>query len=147
MNNTKEKSAVGIAVPATEKDINNLPENIISENEGKIKKKIMPETIKAVIQRPGEISEIVEIEDKFFRIKELIGGVPGCYIIPEIGLEMIYVVDGLFLPYNIYLKDDIINGSVLITNSEKDELVSLTPEQIQAAREWLLKHTYEEEKQ
>ena len=62
----------------------------------------MPETIKAVIQRPGEISEIVEIEDNFFRIKELIGGVPGRYIIPEIGLEMIYVVDGLFLPYNIY---------------------------------------------
>lgn len=37
MSTKKEKSAVGIVVPATEKDINNLPENIISANEEKIK--------------------------------------------------------------------------------------------------------------
>ena len=33
----KEKSAVGTAIPATEKDMNNSPENIISGNEEKIK--------------------------------------------------------------------------------------------------------------
>ena len=37
MNDTKEKSAVGTAIPATEKDIKNLTENIISGNEEKIK--------------------------------------------------------------------------------------------------------------
>lgn len=36
MSSTKEKSAVGTAIPATEKDINNLPENIISANKEKI---------------------------------------------------------------------------------------------------------------
>lgn len=37
MNNTKEKSAVGVRAPATEKDINISSDNIISENEEKIK--------------------------------------------------------------------------------------------------------------
>ena len=37
MNNKKEKSAVGMAVPATEKDINIITENIISADEEKIK--------------------------------------------------------------------------------------------------------------
>lgn len=36
MNNTKEKSAVGVRAPATEKDINISPENIISADEEKI---------------------------------------------------------------------------------------------------------------
>ena len=38
MNDTKEKSAVGTAIPATEKDINITPENIISAIEKKIKR-------------------------------------------------------------------------------------------------------------
>ena len=37
MNDTKEKSAVGAATPATERDINISSENIISGNEEKIK--------------------------------------------------------------------------------------------------------------
>ena len=37
MNTAKEKSAVGTAIPATEKDINIITENIISADEEKIK--------------------------------------------------------------------------------------------------------------
>ncbi len=37
MNSKKEKSAVGTAIPATEKDINIITENIISADEEKIK--------------------------------------------------------------------------------------------------------------
>lgn len=40
MNKTKEKSAVGMAVPATEKDIKNIPTKIISDGLGKIKKNL-----------------------------------------------------------------------------------------------------------
>lgn len=37
MENIKEKSAVGVGAPATEKDIINIPDNIISVNEEKFK--------------------------------------------------------------------------------------------------------------
>ena len=38
-----------------------------------------------------------------------------------------------------------IYGTVLITKMEGRHFVSLTPDQIQSARAWLLKHTFEEE--
>lgn len=37
MENIKEKSAVGVGAPATEKDIINIPDNIISADDEKIK--------------------------------------------------------------------------------------------------------------
>ena len=63
MNDTKEKSAVGTAIPATEKDIENLPENIISSNDRKIK--MIP--IENLLHHPdnprkdiGDISELTD---------------------------------------------------------------------------------------
>ena len=44
MTDKKEKSAVGTAIPATEKDMNNSPENIISGNEEKIKGIFKPDS-------------------------------------------------------------------------------------------------------
>ena len=63
MNTEKEKSAVGVGAPATEKDIENLPENIISSNDRKIK--MIP--IKNLLHHPdnprkdiGDISELTD---------------------------------------------------------------------------------------
>lgn len=102
--------------------------------------------IKCIFQRPGQISVIMRINDNYFHIRDLIGGVPAMHHIPEIGLEMIFVDNDRFLPRNIRLSDDIIiGGAVMIVKEDcKGELVSLTIEEVYAARGWLLKHTYEE---
>ena len=63
MNTEKEKSAVGMAVPATEKDINIITENIISADEEKIKM-IPVEMLKHHPDNPrkaiGDISELTD---------------------------------------------------------------------------------------
>lgn len=75
MNAEKEKSAVGMAVPATErKDINIDPDIIISCVSEKIK------TIKVVIQRPGELSVVARIAQSIEELNALVGGnVYSCY--------------------------------------------------------------------
>ena len=63
MNDTKEKSAVGMAVPATEKDINISSENIISSAVEKVK--MIP--IKKMVHHPDnprkDIGDIAELTD------------------------------------------------------------------------------------
>lgn len=144
MNEIKENPAVGMGVPATE-ERKNISDNSIAETDGKIK---------CVIQKPGRISEIIEIEDNYFLLCKLLGGVPTEHTLPENRLIMIFVDRNLFLPSNVVLKADrddigiVIGGTVIITNEGNDgNLISLTPEQIQCARAWLLKNTYQEEKE
>lgn len=142
MNDTKEKSAVGAATPATEMN-NNTSTDIISGNEGKIKGQ---KTIKAVIQRPGEISEIVETENTVEALNELVGGMSTAVTIPDNSLTLIMNMNSnrRGTP-NLKTLWGRIYGTVLITATEDGQYVSLTPEQIQSARGWLLKHTYEED--
>ncbi len=143
MNSIKEKSAVGIAVPATEKDIKNLPENIISSSKEKIKGQ---KTIKAVIQRPGEISEIVETENTVEALNELVGGMSTAVTIPDNSLTLIMNMNSSRRGKpNLKTLWGRIYGTVVVTKMEGRDFISLTPEQVQSARGWLLRHTYEED--
>lgn len=143
MNDTKEKSAVGVATPATEMN-NNTSTNIISEERRKIK---MPGKIKAVLQRQGALSEIVSIENTIGEMNRIVGGLSEVVTIPENGLSLVMNVNTDRRRKKPTLKTlwGRIYGTVLITATEDGQYVSLTPEQIQSARGWLLKHTYEEE--
>ena len=139
MNNSKEKSAVGDSTPATEKtnNISSVIDYSIPDER---------EKIKCVIQRPGVISEIVEINNTIEAMHDIVGGATTVVTIPENRLK---------LTMNIHSKRKgkpnlktlwgRIYGTVLITTINKDQYVGLTPQQIQSARAWLLKHTYEEE--
>ena len=143
MNDTKEKSAVGMAVPATEMN-NNTSTYIISGNEEKIK---MPGKIKAVLQRPGELSEIVSIDNTIEEMNRIVGGMSTAVTIPGCGLQLVMNVntDRRHRKPTLRTLWGMIYGNVIITNTDKKRYFSLTPEQIQSARGWLLRHIYEEE--
>lgn len=136
----KEKSAVGMAVPATErKNINIDPDIIISCVSEKIK------TIKVVIQRPGELSVVARIAQSIEELNALVGGMSTAVTIPDNGLKLIMNVNSKrrrkptlkTLWGRIY-------GTVLIMAADGDTFIDLTPDQVQSARGWLLRHTYEE---
>lgn len=106
----------------------------------------MPEKIKSVIQRSGEISKIIVIENTTGTMNSIIGGLSTEVTIPENGLKLIM---------NVFSKRKStptlktlwgrIYGTVVIVAKESDKYISLTTEQIQSARAWLLKNTYMEE--
>ncbi|MBQ5824812.1 MAG: hypothetical protein IIW48_08400 [Clostridia bacterium] len=140
MNAEKEKSAVGMAVPATErKNINIDPDIIISCVSEKSK------TIKVVIQRPGELSVVARIAQSIEELNALVGGMSTAVTIPDNGLKLIMNVNSKrrrkptlkTLWGRIY-------GTVLIMAADGDTFIDLTPDQVQSARGWLLRHTYEE---
>lgn len=134
MNDTKEKSAVGVGAPATEKDINITPENIISARE---------EKIKIVLQFPGKIAVATWMTG---HMNDVLKGGTTVVTIPENGLKLVMNVHSKRSGKpNLKTLWGKIYGTVLITAMEGKEYVSLTPEQVQSARAWLLKHTYEEE--
>lgn len=137
MNDTKEKSAVGAATPATEEDISINPDSIISDGQKKIK---------AVIQRPGELSEIVSIDNTIEEMNRIVGGLSTAVTIPDNSLTLIMNMNSnrKGTP-NLKTLWGRIYGTVVIVKDTKGEFISLTPEQIQSARGWLLKHTYEED--
>ncbi len=137
MNTEKEKSAVGAATPATEEDISINPDSIISDGQKKIK---------AVIQRQGEISEIVETENTVEALNELVGGMSTAVTIPDNSLTLIMNMNSnrRGTP-NLKTLWGRIFGTVVIVKDTKGEFISLTPEQVQSARGWLLRHTYEED--
>ena len=106
----------------------------------------MAELIKVVIQRPGEISGIIEIKNDIEAINAIVGGQSTAVTIPENGLKLVMNISSKIIG-NPTLKTlwGKIYGTVIVTAADNGKFISLTPEQIQAAREWLLKHTYEEE--
>ena len=104
----------------------------------------MSDIIKAVIQRQGEISEIVETENTVEALNELVGGMSTEVTIPDNSLTLIMNSNRRGTP-NLKTLWGRIFGTVVIVKDTKGEFISLTPEQIQSARGWLLKHTYEEE--
>ena len=134
MSSTKEKSAVGVGAPATEKDINITPENIISARE---------EKIKIVLQFPGKIAVATWMTG---HMNDVLKGGTTVVTIPENGLKLVMNVHSKRSGKpNLKTLWGKIYGTVLITAMEGKEYVSLTPEQVQSARAWLLKHTYMEE--
>lgn len=131
MSEQKEKSAVGMAIPATEKD--NTSKVSITDSEGKIK---------IVLQFPGEISVATWMTG---HMNDVLKGGTTVVTIPENGLKLVMNVhsDRKGKP-NLKTIWGNIYGTVLITAMDGKEYVSLTTAQVQSARAWLLKHTWEE---
>lgn len=107
----------------------------------------MPDRLKVVLQRPGHISEVVAIPNTLEDFQQLVGGYIETLSLPN-GFVIVMNEEGRLkgLRANIICYAGVIVGNVVITKAEGEGFVSLTPEQIQSARGWLLKHTYEEEK-
>lgn len=107
----------------------------------------MSDIIKAVIQRPGEISEIVETENTVEALNGLVGGLSTAVTIPDNSLTLIMNMNSnrKGTP-NLKTLWGRIFGTVVIAKDTKGEFISLTPEQVQEARGWLLRHIYEEVK-
>lgn len=131
--NTQKKTAPEAGTPETAQLNNNL--NIsITDN---------PEKIKVVAQNPGEISRIVTIPNTLEALQELVGG----YIEPHHicgSLVLVMDEDGRLkgLPENVRcVQYGTIVGPVFITADQDEDFRSLTTEEIQAARAWLMKHS------
>ena len=106
----------------------------------------MSDTIKAVIQRPGELPETTRVGNSIEAINRIIGGLSTEVTIPKNGLKlMINIRSNRKGTPNLKTLWGKIFGTVLIVAKKERQSVSMTPEQIQSARAWLLKHTYEEE--
>jgi hypothetical protein len=134
MNDTKEKSAVRAGTLATEKDMNISSNNIIFGTD---------EKIKIVLQFPGKIAVATWMTG---HMNDVLKGGTTVVTIPENGLKLVMNVHSKSSGKpNLKTLWGKIYGTVLITAMEGKEYVSLTPEQVQSARAWLLKHTYEEE--
>jgi hypothetical protein len=105
----------------------------------------MSNKIKVVLQRPGHISEVVAIPNTLEALQQLVGGYIEPLTLPD-GFVIICNGEGRYLGLqpNVNTYAGVIVGNVVITKAEGEGFVSLTPEQIQAARGWLLRHTYEE---
>lgn len=135
MNGNKKISPVGIGVPArgTEKyHKKSIPES--------------PEKIKCVLQKPGEISEILHIDNTIEELSKRVDGQPATLGLGN-GLIMIYNRFGENkltlgnLKNNLSLDDGlVISGTVLITALDKNN-TEMNIRQIQQARTWLLQHT------
>ena len=133
MNNTQKKTAPRAATPETE-SIEKSTITSIADTQKKIK---------VVAQNPGEISRIVTIPNTLEDLQELIGG----YIEPHHicgSLVLVMDEDGRLkgLPENVRcVQYGTIVGPVFITADQDEDFRSLTPEEIQAARAWLMKHS------
>lgn len=103
----------------------------------------MCKKIKVVFQSPGDISKVITIENDLKPMNELIGGYLETLTLSN-GLVLIMDEEGRLkgLPDNIRcVQVGTIVGPVFITAADGDEFVSLTTEQIQTARAWLLRHS------
>lgn len=129
----KKNTAPRAATPETARNINKDSDKSISESSGKIK---------IVLQIPGEISRAIWMTG---HMNDVLSGHTTVVTIPENGLSLVFNMysDRRGKPTLKTLWGRIY-GTVIVTKLEGRNFVSLTPEQIQAARGWLLKHTYEE---
>ena len=103
----------------------------------------MNNEIKIVVQHPGEISKIITVPNTLEALQELVGG----------DIEVHHIGNGLLLGMNEEyryknLPDNVrcvqygtIAGTVFVTADEGEDFRSLTTEEIQSARAWLMKHS------
>lgn len=103
------------------------------------------ERIKAVMQKPGEISRVISIDkDNFIgECNRWVGGL-STDIMTDCGL---WLVIHARTPYssgkNLATPFGLIYSTVLmIAKDDAGQPVSLTPEQVQTARSWLLRHSF-----
>lgn len=132
MKSVQKKTAPEAATPETEN--NNYTTNIISEDS---------EKIKIVIQCPGEISRVVTVPNTLEAVQEVIGGYIETVTLPN-GLVLVMDEEGRLkgLRENVRcVQFGTIVGRIFITAAEGESFRSLTVDEIQSARAWLLKHS------
>lgn len=103
----------------------------------------MCEKIKVVVQEPGKISEIATVVNDLKPMQELIGGYLETLTLPN-GLVLVMDEEGRLkgLQENVRsVQFGTIVGRLFITAAEGESFRSLTVEEIQSARAWLLKHS------
>lgn len=129
----QKKIAPEAATPET-KNSNKITTTSIPEN---------AEKIKVVIQDPGELSRIVTVTNTLEALEELVQGDIQTVTLAN-GLILVMDVEGRLKgkPKNVHtrLYGDIV-GTVFITAADGEYFISLTTEQCQSARAWLLKHS------
>ena len=134
MNNREQKkTAPRAATPETESN-NNITDNSIAD---------IREKIKVVVQHPGDISRIMTVKNDLKSMQELIGGYLETLTLPN-GLVLVMDEEGRLkgLRENVRcVQFGTIVGRIFITAAEGESFRSLTVEEIQSARAWLLKHS------
>ena len=130
--NCNKKNAPEAATPET-KNIEKSTDTSIADTEKKIK---------VVVQNPGELSRIVTVPNTLEALQELVGGYIEVVGIGN-GLLLVMNEEGKIrgLPENVRCLYDTIVGPVFITADKDEDFRSLTTEEIQIARAWLLKHS------
>ena len=101
--------------------------------------------IKCVIQRPGQISEIAEIENTLEAFQEIVGG----YIeVMPLTAHLVLIINKESnlkgLNPNTYISTLCLVGTVIVTavdTVDGEEFRSLTVHEIQVVRSWLLNET------
>lgn len=139
-----EKSTI---TSITEKDIKinsdfRRGEVFSTEETGSAKSGAQALRIKVVVQNPGELSRIVTVPNTLEALQELVGGYIEVVGIGN-GLLLVMNEEGKIrgLPENVRCLYDTIVGPVFITADKDEDFRSLTTEEIQTARAWLLKHS------
>lgn len=130
--NCNKKIAPEAGTPET-KGIEKSTDTSIADTEKKIK---------VVVQNPGELSRIVTVPNTLEALQELVGGYIEVVGIGN-GLLLVMNEEGKIrgLPENVRCLYDTIVGPVFITADKDEDFRSLTTEEIQIARAWLLKHS------
>ena len=131
----KKKTAPEAGTPETENE--KSPDYSIANECGKIK---------LVVQNPGEISRVVTIQNTLEAMQEVIGGYIETVTLPN-GLVLVMDEEGRLkgLRENVRcVQFGTIVGRIFITAAEGESFRSLTVDEIQSARAWLIKHSIQE---
>lgn len=96
--------------------------------------------IKAVIQKPGEISEIVSLDGTIEAFNITVGGASARV---ALGVGRLFLVMNNYggTKPNLMTDFGIIQGPVIVVAMDNGLYDSMSIEEIQAARSWLLKHS------
>ena len=132
MKSVQKKTAPEAGTPETENE--KSPDYSISNECGKIK---------LVVQNPGEISRVVTVPNTLEAMQEVIGGYIETVTLPN-GLVLVMDEEGRLkgLRENVRcVQFGTIVGRIFITAAEGESFRSLTVDEIQSARAWLLKHS------
>ena len=133
MNNTQKNTAPRAGTPETESN-KNITTKSITDDSGKIK---------IVFQWPGKISSIATIPNTLEAMQKLVGGYIETVSLPN-GLILVMDEEGRLKgrQENVRcVQYGTIVGTVFVTAADGDEFRSLTTEEIQSARAWLMKHS------
>lgn len=131
MNNTQKKNAPEAGTPETES--RKKPTTISIDDNG--------EKIKIVVKKPGCISTIATIPNTLNALQGLVHGYIETVTLGN-GLVLIMDEEGRLKGRSANIETKLygtIVGTVLVTAADGDKFISLTPEQIQTARAWLMK--------